>query len=485
MAYQITSLMIVYSTVYSATYQRKAPRHWPCAGNSPKTGEFPAQRTVTRKMFPFDDFIMTYWGREKNGNHFPNDIFQLISWYFDAKSTKLITVCQHCLRWATCRYLKHYWLSFITHIFVTRPQRAKWFPVKHTNIANLPHSLRDSGTNSRTLSITTGVPQGSILGPLLFIIYMNDIHNASSKFHAILFADDTNLTSTLCSFDVNIDNKCNSLQLSTNINKELKNIQIWLEINKLSLNVKKTKFMIFHHKQRNIENLIPQLNLNEQIIERVTDFDFLGLTIDQHLTWNGHVQKISNKISRSLGIMCKLKRFLPQNILKILYNSLILPHLQYCILSWGFKSDRIFKLQKRAVRIITCSKHNAHTEPLLKTLNLLKIEDIMKTKALKLYYRYKQNELPKYFESMFTESNDNHSRDTRHKSLLYQLPTKTSTGRLCIRHYIPELLSKTPECITEKLDTHSFSGFSNYMKNFYIRNYNENCLIENCYICQK
>ena len=148
--------------------------------------------------------------------------------------------------------------------------------------------------------------------------------------------------------------------------------------------------MIFHHKQRNIEDLIPQLKLNEQIIERVTDFDFLGLTIDQHLTWNGHVQKISNKISRSLGIMCKLKRFLPQNIMKFLYNSLILPHLQYCILSWGFKSDRIFKLQKRAVRIITCSKYNAHTEPLLKTLNLLKIEDIMKTKALKLYYRYKK-----------------------------------------------------------------------------------------------
>ena len=130
-----------------------------------------------------------------------------------------------------------------------------------------------------------------------------------------------------------------------------------------------------------------------------------------------------------------------------------------CILSWGFQSDRIFKLQKRAARIITCSKFNAHTEPLVKTLNLLKIEDIMKTKALKLYYRYKQNELPTCFESMFTESNDNHSRDTRPKSLLNQLPTKTSTGRLCIRHYIPELLSKTPECITEKLDTHSFSVF--------------------------
>ena len=95
----------------------------------------------------------------------------------------------------------------------------------------------------------------------------------------------------------------------------------------------------------------------------------------------------------------------------------------------------------------------------------------------------KRNELPKYFESMFTESNDNYSHDTRQKSLLYQLLTKTSTGRLCIRHYIPELLTKTPECITEKLDIHSVV-FSNYMKNYYIQNSNENCLIENCYFCQ-
>ena len=259
----------------------------------------------------------------------------------------------------------------------TKGTELAWFK---SYLTNRTQFVSYNGSNSRTSSIITGVPQGSILGPLLFLIYMNDIHNTSSKFHAILFADETNLTNTLCSFDVNIDNNCNSLQLSTNINKELKNIQIRLEINKLSLNVKKTKFMIFHHKQRNIENLIPQLNLNEQIIERVTDFDFLGLTIDQHLTWNGHVQKISNKISRSLGTMCKLKRFLPQNILKILYNSLILPHLHYCILSWGFKSDRIFKLQKRNVRIITCSKYNAHTEPLLKRLICSKLKISWKQK---------------------------------------------------------------------------------------------------------
>ena len=117
-----------------------------------------------------------------------------------------------------------------------------WFK---SYLTNRTQFVSYNGTNSRTLSITTGVPQGSILDPLLCIIHMNDIHNASSKFHAILFADDTNLTSTLCSFDVNIDNNCNSLQLSTNINKELKNIQIWLWINKLSLNVKKQNLWFF------------------------------------------------------------------------------------------------------------------------------------------------------------------------------------------------------------------------------------------------
>ena len=112
------------------------------------------------------------------------------------------------------------------------------------------------------------------------------------------------------------------------------------------------------------------------------------------------------------------------------------------------------------------------------------MQSTIKIKALKLYGRYKQNELQNYFDSIFTESNDNHSHDTRHKSLRYQLPTKTSTGRLCVRHYIPEILTQTPECITEKLDIHSCSGFSNYMKNYHIQNYKANCLIENCYICQ-
>ena len=131
------------------------------------------------------------------------------------------------------------------------------------------------------------------------------------------------------------------LNTSEQINIELSNIQEWLNINKLSLNVKKTKFMIFHHYQRNINNIIPTLKINSETIENVSEFNFLGLTIDEHLNWKPHIQKISNKIARTLGIMCRLKNFLPTHVLRVLYNSLILPHLQYSILALGVQNGSV------------------------------------------------------------------------------------------------------------------------------------------------
>ena len=170
----------------------------------------------------------------------------------------------------------------------------------------------------------------------------------------------------------------------------------------------------------------------------------------------------------------------------ICHNSLILPHLQYCVLSWSFQSDKTIYTTKRAVRIITCSKYNAHIEPLLETLKML--EDIMKTKHWNYIIDTNEMNFPMNFKNILIQ------RSLFQKLLihmildinLFYINYQQSSGWLCIRHYIPELLTKTPKCIIiEKLDTRSFSGVSNHMRNHYIQSCNENCLIENCYICQK
>ena len=146
--------------------------------------------------------------------------------------------------------------------------------------------------------------------------------------------------------------------------------------------------MIFHNHQCNIDDLISDIRLNNQAIARVSEFNFLGLTIDQHLSWNVHVQQISNRVGKLIGILNRLKRYLSTDILRTLYSALILPHFQFSVLNWDFKANRIVKLQKRAIRVITNSKYNVHLQPLLKRLHLLKVSDIFHNSLLKHFYKY-------------------------------------------------------------------------------------------------
>ena len=358
----------------------------------------------------------------------------------------------------------------------------KWFK---SYLCNRYQYVDIDGTESNYQQISTGVPQGSILGPLIFLIYMNDIHRASDKFHSILYADDTSLIDTLCSFNTAVDQTSyNKSQLSANINRELKDISTWLKVNKLSLNVKKTKFMLFHHKQRNIASFIPNLEIEGHSIEQVAEFNFLGLTVDQHMSWEPHVNKIANKISRTIGILCRLKHYLSPLILKVLYSTLIAPHLNYSILCWGFRQSRIFKLQKRAIRTITLSKYNAHTDPLFKTNGLLKLPDIFNWCCLKFFYKLENREVPHYFLGDFLFENISHTYNTRHRGPIAHR-VNTTHGSKCIRQYLPQLLGEIPPIIKEKTGTHSYQGFSNYVKNYLIGQYPEECSIDNCYICSR
>ena len=314
---------------------------------------------------------------------------------------------------------------------------------------------------------------------------MNDIREASKNFKTILYADDPNLISPLCSFSASTSLKnVQTEQLSENINKELDNILEWLNTNKLSLNVKKTKFMIFHYRQRKIDSLIPNLKINSEPIERVTEFNFLGLTIDEQLSWSPHIQKIYNKISRTLGIMNRLKQFLPENILCLIYNSLILPYFQYSIFTWGFKIGRLEKLQRRAVRIITSSSYNAHTDPLSNELSLLKVKDIFRLNVLKLHYKFRKVNLPVYTMSMFTyaDAAATHDYNLRMNSVLKNVTTTTSSGENCIRFHLPVSINNTESSIFDKISTHSYEVFAFFVKRITTSNYCTECNLQNCYV---
>ena len=190
------------------------------------------------------------------------------------------------------------------------------------------------------LDISTGVPQGSILGPLLFIIYVNDFALSSEKFKFVMYADDTTLTSTLETFSTNELNG----NTASSINIELNKISEWLKLNRLTLNVQKTKYMLFKTSKKKVQTLL--LQMDNKIIDKVLDFNFLGIHFNEQLNWKSHIDNLSVKCCRILGILNRLKRILPLNIKIILHNSLMLPHLNYGITLWGFKCERILKLQK-------------------------------------------------------------------------------------------------------------------------------------------
>ncbi len=182
-------------------------------------------------------------------------------------------------------------------------------------------------TISDISTVKTGVAQGSILGPQLFIIYINDISQASKIFAFIIYANDTSLTSTLKII------LRENMSIENSINNELMNITEWLKLNKLSLNIPKTTFMVFHKAQRKMTPT--KIKIVDTIIEQDSDFNFLGLTINQQLNWKSHVDKISNTIFRNIGILNKLKNILPLNTKVLIYNFLILSHINYGLMGWG------------------------------------------------------------------------------------------------------------------------------------------------------
>ena len=342
------------------------------------------------------------------------------------------------------------------HHYGIRGTALDWFRNYLTHRTQTVHALN---CNSSTMDINVGVPQGSILGPLLFIIYMNDITNTTSLLKLILYADDTNIF--LSHPDLN--------SLYHIMNTELTHITDWFRANKLSLNVSKTNYMLFSSKTPSHYN---DITIDNNAIAQVHTTKFLGITIDDKLTWNQHINNITTKASHATGTIYRVRHHLPLHTLKTLYNTLVLPHFSYCNIIWASNyHTRITRLnitQKWAIRTITNSPRITHSSPLFHKLNTLTITDINKLQTALFMHDYSHNNLPLNFTDYFQTNKQMHTHNTRQANK-FHLPLPTTTAE---KHNIlyngAKVWNELPKHIT---DITNKNTFKNHLKQHYITSY--------------
>ena len=249
-------------------------------------------------------------------------------------------------------------------------------------------------------TVTCGVPQGSILGPLLFLMYINDLPNFLRIAAPRMFADDTSITLSAKTV----------ADLKLAVTSELNNLTCWLRANKLSSNVAKTELMIIGSRQRlNTQCEEINISIDDRTIKRVDHIKSLGLTIDAQLSWSKHVDEISKKVSSAIGALKRVRPFIPTDVAVQIYNALILPHFDYCSPVWdgmsGCLSDKLQKLQNRAARVITQSPFDTSSNLLLAMLRWEKLS--LRRKKQKALIMYKTlNELaPDFTERRVNDYN--------------------------------------------------------------------------------
>lgn len=309
-----------------------------------------------------------------------------------------------------------------------------------------------NGNFSRLRKITISILQGSILGPILFLCFINDLYSVTSLL-TLMFADDT--------FSLNSGDNLTTLIQYVNI--EINKMAVWFRANKLAVNINKTKYMIFRMKGKKIDANIPPLLYDENetntpidetlitILERYHDdhptkegraYKLLGIYMDEHLSLDTHTNHIANKLNRSLYCIRQAKNIIPTKGLKSLYFALIHSHLTYCtqIMNGTSAKNRlkITKIQKKAIRIMTNSSYNAHTKPLYLKHKILPFDKIIIQAQLMFMHSVEYNYAPSSFRNTWTKNNDRNQAINLRNADDYYLPIpRTETFKKSTFYALP------------------------------------------------
>ena len=288
--------------------------------------------------------------------------------------------------------------------------------------------------------IKCGVPQGSVLGPLLFLIYINDIILSSKLFRFTLFADDTSLYYS-CK---------NTRNLEGIINTELAKISDWLSANRLSLNVSKSKLLYFTNKNRNNLKDI-NIRINNEILKEVDAAKYLGVHMDNKLNWNTHTNNMKLRLSKGISMLALIRHYVPDSVRRSLYFTFINSHTDYNLLNWGTAPpttlETVSSKTRKAIRIISFKDKDEPALPLFKKHSILPLDKNLKLKQASFMWKFDNDMLPRSLASNF--------RTNRNKVALLHNRLETSANH--ITYAGPKIWQALPTDIKSKAFPKSFN----------------------------
>ena len=329
-------------------------------------------------------------------------------------------------------------------------------------MTNRTFSLSNDDDQGNSYEMNYGVPQGSILGPLLFLLYIYDMKNIAPQIKSIVYADDTTLIVTGRSYTEAVQ-KSNAI---------LQRYFDYYTLNKLTLNSDKTKYMVYANKKKRFCDSVDNIYINDRKIDRVRSIKFLGVTINDKLTWEDHKIYIKKKIARNLGIMYKCRRIMDNKELVSMYNCFVLPYLLYCLPLWGgsvvSKNDLIVKIQNKVMRVICRTKGTDEAWGIVKE-SVMPITKLYKYEIAKFCYKHSENMLPEHFSvsvmpNFITDIHSMRTKQSKYRNYHtkitdFLLLTAKSFHRNCIK-----IWNEIPHLLRQQKNLHNFNKkITNYI----------------------